>query len=236
MKPKQTLTRRDFLRYSALSGSAALLVACAPAAPAASGEAAPAAAADEAPAAEMSGPKQGGTMTWVGHQEVAGLNPAFMGPTVHWVMIINIHNPLVTVNEFNELENVLAQSVDVSDDGLTYTFQLHEGVLFHDGSELTAEDVAYTYNYYRNPENGAPIVGSFTGIASVEAPDKYTVQVNMENVNAASLASWATVPIVHSAYHAEVGEETYSTSPIGTGAYKLRRVAPGRVYRTGSFR
>ncbi|MDE0464396.1 MAG: twin-arginine translocation signal domain-containing protein, partial [Caldilineaceae bacterium] len=94
MKQKNSMTRRDFLRYSALSGSAALLVACAPAAPAAdTGEAAPAAAAEEAPAAEMSGPKQGGTMTWVGHQEVAGLSPAFMGPTVHWVMIINIQNP-----------------------------------------------------------------------------------------------------------------------------------------------
>ena len=236
MKPKQTLTRRDFLRYSALSGSAALLVACAPAAPAAdTGEAAPAAAADEAPAAEMSGPKQGGTMTWVGHQEVAGLSPAFMGPTVHWVMIINIHNPLVTINEFNEQELVLAKSVDVSDDGRTYTFQLHEGVLFHDGTELTADDVVYTYDYYRNPDNGAPIVGSFTGISSVEAPDKYTVQVNMENVNAASLASWATVPIVHSAYHAEVGEETYSTDPIGTGPYKLREWRPAEFTELEAF-
>ncbi len=235
MKQKQTLTRRDFLRYSALSGSAALLVACAPAAPAAEGEAAPAAAADEAPAAEMSGPKQGGTMTWVGHQEVAGLSPAFMGPTVHWVMIINIQNPLVTVDEFNELELVLAESVDVSADGLTYTFKLHEGVLFHDGTELTADDVAYTYDYYRNPDNGAPILGRFTGIGSIEATDKYTVTVNMDSINAASLTSWATVPIVHSAYHAEVGEETYSTSPIGTGPYKLREWRPAEFTELEAF-
>ena len=235
MKQKRTITRRDFLRYSAMSGSAALLVACAPEAPAADGEAAPAAAADEAPAAEMSGPKQGGTMTWVGHQEVAGLSPAFMGPTVHWVMIINIQNPLVTVDEFNEQELVLAKSIDIAADGLTYTFHLHEGVLFHDGSELTAEDVAYTYNYYRNPDNGAPIVGRFTGIGSVEAPDKYTVQVNMDAVNAASLTSWATVPIVHSAYHTEVGEETYSTSPIGTGPYKLREWRPAEFTELEAF-
>ncbi len=235
MKQRQTLTRRDFLRYSAMTGSAALLVACAPAAPASDGEAAPAAAADEAPAAEMSGPKQGGTMTWVGHQEVAGLSPAFMGPTVHWVMIINIQNPLIAIDEFNQRELVLAKSVDVSADGLTYTFQLHEGVLFHDGTELTADDVVYTYDYYRNPDNGAPIVGSFTGIGSVEAPDKYTVQVNMDNVNAASLASWATVPIVHSAYHAEVGEETYSTSPIGTGPYKLKEWRPAEFTELEAF-
>ena len=236
MKLKNSMTRRDFLRYSALGGSAALLVACAPAAPA--GDMAadePAADEAEAPAADMSGPKQGGTMTWVGHQEVAGLSPADTGPTVHWVMIINIHNPLVAVDEFNQQELVLAKSIDVSDDGLTYTFQLHEGVKFHDGTELTAADVAYTYDYYRNPDNGAPIVGAFTGIGSVDAPDKYTVQVNMDDVNAASLASWATVPIVQSAYHAEVGEDTYRTAPIGTGPYKLKEWRPAEFTELEAF-
>ncbi len=236
MRPKHSMTRRDFLRYSALSGSAALLVACAPASPAADGgEVAPAEAPAEAPAADMGGPKQGGTMVWVGHQEVAGLSPADIGPTVHWVMIINIHNPLVTVDENNESELVLAESVDVSADGLTYMFKLHEGVLFHDGTELTADDVAYTYDYYRNPDNGAPIVGRFTGIGSVEAPDKYTVQVNMDDVNAASLTSWATVPILQSAYHAEVGEDTYRTAPIGTGPYKLKEWRPAEFTELEAF-
>ena len=235
MRPKHSMTRRDFLRYSALTGSAALLVACAPAPAGGGGEAAPAEAPAEAPAADMSGPKQGGTMVWVGHQEVAGLSPADIGPTVHWVMIINIHNPLVTVDENNESELVLAESVDVSADGLTYMFKLHEGVLFHDGTELTADDVAYTYNYYRNPDNGAPIVGRFTGIGSVEAADKYTVQVNMDDVNAASLTSWATVPILQSAYHAEVGEDTYRTAPIGTGPYKLKEWRPAEYTELEAF-
>ena len=235
MKPKHAMTRRDFLRYSALTGSAALLVACAPAPAGSGGEAAPAEAPAETPAADMSGPKQGGTMVWVGHQEVAGLSPADIGPTVHWVMIINIHNPLVTVDENNESELVLAESVDVSADGLTYMFKLHEGVLFHDGTELTADDVAYTYNYYRNPDNGAPIVGRFTGIGSVEAADKYTVQVNMDDVNAASLTSWATVPILQSAYHAEVGEDTYRTAPIGTGPYKLKEWRPAEFTELEAF-
>ena len=236
MRPKHSMTRREFLRYSALSGSAALLVACGPAEPAGdSGEAAPDEAPAEAPAAQMSGPKQGGTMVWVGHQEVAGLSPADVGPTVHWVMIINIHNPLVTVDENNELELVLAESIDVSADGLTYIFKLHEGVLFHDGTELTADDVAYTIDYYGNPDNGAPIVGSFTGIGSVEAPDKYTVQVNMVDINAASLTSWATVPILQSAYHAEVGEDTYRTAPIGTGPYKLKEWRPAEFTELEAF-
>ena len=159
-----------------------------------------------------------------------------MGPTVHWVMIINIHNPLVTIDEFNEQELVLAKSVDVSADGLTYTFQLHEGVLFHDGTELTADDVVYTYDYYRNPDNGAPIVGSFTGISSVEAPDK--VHPSRSIWRMSTPPRWppgqpspsSTPPIT-----AEVGEETYSTDPIGTGPYKLREWRPAEFTELEAF-
>ncbi|RME49889.1 MAG: twin-arginine translocation signal domain-containing protein, partial [Caldilineae bacterium] len=233
------MSRREFLRYSALGGSAALLVACtpAPAPPAAEtgGEAAPAEAPAEAPAPAAGGPKQGGTMVWMGHQEVAGLGPDDTGPTVQWVMVINIHNPLVAVNEFNELENVLAKEVEVSEDGLTYTFKLHEGVKFHDGTEFTAEDVKYTYDYYRNPDNGASIAGDFTGVGSVEVVDKYTVVVHMDEVNAASLTSWAGTPIVHSKYHAEVGEDTYRTAPIGTGPYKLKEWRPAEFTELEAF-
>lgn len=236
--PKKPITRRDFLRYSALGGSAALLVACTPAAPPAAdtgSEAPPAEAPAEAPAADPSGPVQGGTMTWMGHQEVAGLGPDDTGPTVQWVMIVNIHDSLVTGNEFNEIENVLAQSIDIAADGLTYTFKLHEGVKFHDDTELTADDIVYTFDYYRNPDNGASIAGNFTGVGSVEAVDKYTVQVNMDEVNAASLVSWAATPIVHSKYHAEVGEDTYRTAPIGTGAYKLREWRPAEFTELEAF-
>lgn len=234
------MSRRQFLRYTALGSGAVLMAACAaPAAPTTSGGGgeAPAAAPAEAPApaAASGGPKQGGTMTLMGHQEVSGLGPDNTGPTVEWVMVINIHNPLVTVDENFQLENVLAKSVDVSDDGLTYTFQLHEGVKFHDGTELTAEDVAYTYDFYRNPENGASIAGEFTGVGSVEAPDKYTVVVNMDSVNAASLTGWAGTPIVQSNYHAEVGEEKYRTAPIGTGPYKLKEWRPAEFTELEAF-
>ena len=67
-------------------------------------------------------------MVWLGHQEVAGLSPDDDGPDIQAVLIHNIHNPLVYYNTYNELELVLADSYEVSDDGLTYTFKLKEGV------------------------------------------------------------------------------------------------------------
>ncbi|MEZ4559088.1 MAG: ABC transporter substrate-binding protein [Caldilineaceae bacterium] len=56
--------------------------------------------------------------------------------------------------------------------------------------------------------------------------DDYTVVVNMDAVNAASLATWAEFGIVQSEYHAEVGEEVYRTASIGTGAFKVKEWRP----------
>jgi peptide/nickel transport system substrate-binding protein len=217
------MSRRTFLRYTALGSGAAFLAACAPAAAPTAGTGADTGAAAPADApAETAGPQYGGTMVWMGHQEVAGLGVPDASPTVQTVLIRNIMNPLLHYNEYAEVETILADSYEVSEDGLTYTFKLHEGVLFHDGSPFTSADVKYTFDFYRNPENGQPNAGLYLGIGSVDTPDDLTVVVNMESVNAASLSNWASQPIVHSGKHAEVGEDVFRTEPIGTGAYKLK--------------
>ena len=131
---------------------------------------------------------QGGTLVWMGHQEVAGLSPADEGPTVQWSVITNIHNALVERDPNYELHPVLAESYEISDDGLTYTFNLRQGVLFHDGEEFTSEDVKYSMEYYGNPENGSVIGSEYSSVESVETPDDYTVIVNMNEPNADFLA------------------------------------------------
>lgn len=224
---RKRISRRSFLRYTLFGASAAALSACVPVTVeqggAVSGEAETGGATtEEMPAPAPGEPRPGGTMTWMGHQEVAGLSPNDYGPTVQAVLIYNLMNPLFLYNEFTELELVLAESYEVAEDGLTYTINLREGVLFHDGKELTSADVKYTYDFYRDPESGSTIAGEFGGIDTIDTPDDYTVVVNMAEVNAASLANWGEVPIVQSEYHAEVGEDVFRTAPIGTGAYKLR--------------
>jgi peptide/nickel transport system substrate-binding protein len=234
------VSRREFLRYLTVGGAAAYLGACVPVtqSPGVGGTAGE--AAEEAAPAEQVAPAEaeavsGGSMTWMGHQEVAGLSPNDLGPTVHNVMIYNIQDPLVQYNEFNELEMILAESVDVAEDGLTYTFKLREGVPFHDGKELTSADVKYTYDFYRDPANAATIADLFFGIDTIETPDDYTVVVHMAEVNAASLSNWGVVPIVQSEYHAEVGEDVYRTAPIGTGAYKLKAWSPAEFTELEAF-
>lgn len=177
---------------------------------------------------------QGGTMVWMGHQEVGGLGPNDIGPDVQAVMIYNIMNPLVHVDHLGNFVGVLAESFESTPDGMTYTFKLHQDVRFHDGSELTAEDVKYTFDYYNQP--GQVIASRFLGMGSVEAVDRYTVQVNMSEVNAAFIARAGTVPIVPAAYHAEVGgDDIFRTRPIGTGAFRLREWRPAEFTELEAF-
>ena len=209
------LDRRQFLQLTGIGLSATVLAACVPTEQTTtSGES----TANESSVA----PAEGGTLIWMAHQEIAGLGPNDQGATMQTIMIMAIHSALVAYDTDYKMYPDLAESVDVAADGLQYTFKLRQGVKFHDDSELKAADVKYTIDYYRDPANAATIQTAYTGIDSVEAPDDYTVVVKMATVNAASLVTWATNPIVHSAHHQEVGDATYSTSPIGTGPFKVK--------------
>lgn len=230
---RRDFSRRKFLQYSAAGLSTALLAACAPTVAPSTGESAPATSSGEAPAA--SGPTQGGIIRLMGHQEVSGMGPQNLGASVEQTVVYAIHNSLLLGDEMLVTKPVLAESFEVSEDGLTYTFTLVQGVKFHNDADFTAEDVVYTYDYYRNPDNATTNVNTFLGIESVEAPDDYTVVVNMSQVNAASLVSWAETPLVESAYHAEIGEEAYPTAPIGTGAFKLVNWVPAEVVELEAF-
>lgn len=237
------ISRRTFLKRTAAGAATAsiggaVLAACggapaagptaAPAGPTATlapiPTAAPATQPTEAPAEEPAAePATGsGTVVLMGHQEIAGLSPDDAGPTVQWVMIANIHNGLLELDENYVLQPMLAESYEVSPDGLTYTFNLRRGVLFHDGTEFTAKDVKYTFDFYRDPENAATIANNFRGIDTIETPDDYTVVINMSEPNSAFLTIGATTFIVQSDYHAEVGQDVYRTAPIGTGPFKVR--------------
>jgi peptide/nickel transport system substrate-binding protein len=229
------ISRRQFLQYSAAGLSAAVLTACAaPAGPAAAPAGGEAQAGGEA-AAAADGPTRGGILRLMGHQEVAGMGPDDSGPSVQETVINAIHDALVLGDEQQVTKPLLAESWEVAEDGLTYTFNLHSGVKFHDGTDFTATDVQYTFDYYRNPDNAAASINQFLGIGSVDTPDDVTVVVNMESVNAASLTNWGEFAIVQSAYHAEVGEDAYRTAPIGTGAFKLVNWVPAEVVELEAF-
>ncbi|MEA2515246.1 MAG: peptide/nickel transport system substrate-binding protein [Thermomicrobiales bacterium] len=168
-------------------------------------------------------PKEGGTLTVTGHQEVASLAPDDAGPTVHWVVVTQIHNALLEMDENTVFQPVLAEAApEISADGLTYTFKLRQGVKFHDGVEFTSEDVKYTYEWYMDPANAAINAADFESVSSVEAPDPYTVVVKLKEVYAPFIARVATKFIMPAKYHAQIGTDGYKAKPVGTGPFKLK--------------
>jgi peptide/nickel transport system substrate-binding protein len=168
-------------------------------------------------------PKEGGTLTVTGHQEVASLHPDDDDPTVHFIVVSQIHNALMQMDENAVFQPVLAEAApEISADGLTYTFKLHQGMKFHDGTEFTSEDVKYTYDWYMDPANAAISAADFAAVASVEAPDPYTVVVKLKEVYAPFIATVATKWIIPAKYHAQIGNDAYKAKPVGTGPFKLK--------------
>lgn len=104
------------------------------------------------------------------------------GAAVEQILIDNIYEGLVTRTEDNEIVGRLASDYEVSEDGLTYTFTLNDGVLFHDGSALTSADVVDSYEKVRTDPT-AQGNAEFAGVESITAPDANTVQIVLSEPN-----------------------------------------------------
>ena len=167
-------------------------------------------------------PVQGGVFVGLGHHEVASLSPDDWGPSVHFFIVGNIHGRLLKLDPFYVLQPDHAESFDVADDGLTYTFAIRDGITWHDGEAFDADDVAYTYNYYRNPDNAAATASNFVGVSDVQAADPNTVVVTLEQPNAALLTRLGQAGLVPQHHHSEIGEDAYKADPIGTGPFVLQ--------------
>src|SRR4051812_16252852 len=98
------------------------------------------------------------------------------------------------LDKYPEVTGDLADSWTVAPDLMTYTFKLHPGVKFHNGQDLTAEDVKATYDRLRNPPAGVVSTrqATFADIATIETPDPLTVVFRMKAVNAAMLEHFAS--------------------------------------------
>lgn len=133
---------------------------------------------------------------------------------------------LVLDQDFN-LEPALAESYEISDDNLTYTFKLRQGVKFHNGDDFTAEDVVYTWQWAMNPENGAATFSRFEQVDTVEAPSGDTVVVTLKAPSGPFLRRTATHGIVPRNYHMSMSPEEFNQAPIGTGPFRFVEWVPG---------
>src|SRR3954454_9694886 len=116
-----------------------------------------------------------------------------------------------------------------SEDGHVYTFHLRRGALFHDGSALTAADVAFSLRLHKDQAHPT-LPALLKPMAKAEAKDAATVVVTLDGTESRdTILSAAGMPIFSKAYYTSHAFDSSSLDPpLGSGAYKIGDLAPGR--------
>ena len=225
--------RRAFLKIMAAGAAASALAACAAGAPAE--QAAPAAAPTAVPTPEPvtggagmmrpeGSPQRGGTLRTAFGVTMTHFD-AHQGGGTH--VLCHMYNNLVRNNLVDGLRTVipdLAESWEVGEGGLSFTFHLRDGVNYHDGEAFSSADVVATFNRILDPPEGiiSPMRANFTFVDSVEAVDDSTVQFNLNSPRPFFLNLLTPTNAL-----------IYSKKSLEENNYDMRQViAPG----TGAFR
>lgn len=134
-------------------------------------------------------------------------------------------------NETLELDPLLAESWEISEDKLTYTFKIREGIKWHDGTPFTSEDVVFSYNTIMNPKVDSPQLRAYyQEIRDVKAIDDLTVEFTYAKPYFLALEFCGGMPIVpkHIFDKGDFNTNPAGRDPIGTGPYKFVRWTTGR--------
>lgn len=179
----------------------------------------------------------GGDLIILSQSEAVTLDPQMATDVPSSNVSTNIYDTLVTFDENMNIVGSLAEEFKQVDD-TTWEFKLRSGVKFHDGSDLTADDVVATFNRVLDPNVGSPRAFLYEMITKVEAVDELTVRFTLEYPFApfpAHLAheggSILSEESIQKDYEEmEKGETAgayIGTNPIGTGYFKLEQWEPG---------
>jgi peptide/nickel transport system substrate-binding protein len=138
-----------------------------------------------------------------------------------------VYSSVLKWNEDGSVAPDLAAELPVvSDDGLTWTIKLKEGVTFHDGTPLTADDVVFSYQTAAKPENGSVWLSALSYMKSVEATDDTTVTLTLTEPYAYMESRFAMIPIL-SDETKYATNATYATKENGSGPYTLASLKRG---------
>jgi peptide/nickel transport system substrate-binding protein len=172
----------------------------------------------------------GDTIVRGGLHEFSIINPVLSVSSESANLEPAIFDGLIKIDIKGEPQPNLAFSWNISEDKLKWTFYLKRGVRFHDGKELTADDVVFTYEAVKKPENKGRYYSFFEFVKDIKAIDKYTIEITLIR------------PYVSFLYGLEVGilprhllegkdllHSEFNYKPIGTGPYRLDKWDEGEI-------
>ena len=129
-------------------------------------------------------------------------------------VMFNVFEGLMKPTSTGDLIPAVAEDYTVSDDRMTYTFTLREGVKFHNGETVTAEDVKYSIDRCADTSEGDPLVEAFSVIQAVEILDERTVAITISEPSN-EFISYMTTAIL------PADSDQQDTAPVGTGPFKF---------------
>jgi peptide/nickel transport system substrate-binding protein len=178
---------------------------------------------NDAPTAPEGEPQSGGTLTAGTNQEPDTLHPYISQLVSSADVYYSILDGLHTYDSKQQLVPRLAESFEISDDGLTYTFQLREGVKFHNGDTFSGEDVVAVWKVIMNPDFGAFNLNGWDKIDDI-AVDGNQLIISTKEVFAPFM-SYVGVERIAPKSAIDAGVESfkqdYGRAPIGTGPFKF---------------
>lgn len=152
--------------------------------------------------------------------DAATLDPHLQWNTDSYIIYRNIFDNMVTRDTAGEIAPQIATSWNYVDD-TTIDFEIRDDVTFHDGSRLTAEDVAFSVNRIIDPDLKSPQLSQFNLIESAEVVNDTMVRIVTKSAFPALLAQLVKLSIVPKAYVESVGDADFNLNPVGSGPYQL---------------
>lgn len=192
-----------------------------------------AAATKQRPAAGK--PRIGGTLTFGIVKDIGTPIPFVAYTSTSQYVKDNVYEPLVMFDQKGDIHPWLAESWSPNANSTEWTFKIRRGVKFHDGKELTANDVVWSAKHIMDPANGAAGQGQLSSnVRDVVAVDKHTVKFILPGPRGLLPELFADTAILHIAPRESMApaqqEMKGGTPPPGTGPFKFKAWIPGQEY------
>jgi peptide/nickel transport system substrate-binding protein len=198
---------------------------------------------EDKPPAENKEPVDGGDLVIGMSGSPTLFNPLYSNDTASGEIEDMVYESLLgsSKEDFSPTTDALAESVEESEDGLTYTVKLKEGIKFHDGEPLTADDVVFTYSIPLSDDYDGPRKSNFEALDRVEKVDDLTVKFHMKRVDAQFQTvgmGYGILPehILKDVPIKDLGEHEFNTKkPVGSGPFKFVEWKDGEYVKLEAF-